>query len=217
MNFGETIKEARILKKLTQKDLGERVGVDPVYISKIEQGKLPADDKVKLLCKILGLDYQRMIQLKYKEKTGITIEIEKGQVKESGVSYLVRSIYVISYADAGSPAHDYDDSGYPIWDGFDTVPRPADLKDANAYALKVVGDSMKPMLKEGSIIIVSPQAQVLNGDIAVVRDVKDEVKVKVITYRNEQIILGSFNPNYPPEVYKKEEIKFIHKVVQIRF
>lgn len=216
MNFGETVKQARILKKLTQKDLGEGIGVDPVYISKIETGKLPADDKVKLLCKVLGLDYQRMIQLKYKEKTGITIEIEKSQVKESRVSYLARPVYVISYADAGE-GKDYDDMGYPVWNGYDTIPRPSELKDENAYALKVIGDSMEPMLKEGCIIVVSPKAETVNGDIIVARDIRDAVKVKAVTFRGDQIILGSFNPTYPPEVHKKEEIKFIHKVVQIRF
>lgn len=44
MGFGKRIRELRLAKSLTQRDLGEKVGVEFSYISKIENGKLDFGD-----------------------------------------------------------------------------------------------------------------------------------------------------------------------------
>lgn len=198
MRIKDKMIEFMTKRNLNQVDLAKKSGVGQTLISGILTGKRP-NPTVETIQKLA-----KAFNISVAELTGESIPDRP-------------PIYIISYTDAGKDAHDYNDMGYPVWSGFDTVPRPADLKDMSAYALKVNGDSMKPMLKEGCIIVVSPETEVHNGDIAVVRDIQDNVKVKVITFKKDQIILGSFNPNYSPETFKKEEIKFIHKVVQIRF
>lgn len=54
--FGELLREKRRASGLSQRQLAERAGVDFSYISKLENGRLPApaDDTVVRLCKILG-------------------------------------------------------------------------------------------------------------------------------------------------------------------
>lgn len=55
-NFGAKIKTARLEKGLTQKDLAEIVEVTPESISYYEAGKKkPSFDKIKIICKELGL------------------------------------------------------------------------------------------------------------------------------------------------------------------
>src|SRR5690606_3338016 len=44
MRFGERIRELRLAKNLTQRDLGEKVGVEFSYVSKIENEKLDFGD-----------------------------------------------------------------------------------------------------------------------------------------------------------------------------
>ena len=44
MNFGKRVRELRLTKKLTQRDLGSTVGVEFSYISKIENRKLDFGD-----------------------------------------------------------------------------------------------------------------------------------------------------------------------------
>src|SRR5262249_36784493 len=54
--FGELLREKRRASGLSQRQLADRAGVDFSYISKIENGRLPApaDDTVVRICGILG-------------------------------------------------------------------------------------------------------------------------------------------------------------------
>lgn len=53
--FGELLREKRRAANLSQRQLGDRAGVDFSYISKLENGRLPApaDDTVVRICTIL--------------------------------------------------------------------------------------------------------------------------------------------------------------------
>ena len=74
---------------------------------------------------------------------------------------------VINRVSAGYPA-DFDDMGYPV--GFsDDYVRCPDLHDPNAFAVRVVGDSMEPKFVEGDIVVFSSAADVCNGDDCFVR------------------------------------------------
>ena len=64
-------------------------------------------------------------------------------------------------------------------------------KDADSFALKVKGDSMiEAGIFEGDLVIISPKANAVNGDIIVAR-VDDEVTVKIYENKNKQIKLDS--------------------------
>lgn len=56
ITFGELLREKRRAAALSQRQLAERAGVDFSYISKLENGRLPApaDDTVVRICEILG-------------------------------------------------------------------------------------------------------------------------------------------------------------------
>jgi SOS-response transcriptional repressor LexA len=74
---------------------------------------------------------------------------------------------IINKVPAGYPA-EFDDMGYPV--GFaDDYVRCPDIHDPNAFAVRVVGDSMEPKFAEGDVVIFSPKADVHNGDDCFVR------------------------------------------------
>ncbi len=74
---------------------------------------------------------------------------------------------VINKVPAGYPA-EFDDLGYPA--GFaDDYVRCPDMHDPNAFAVRVVGDSMEPKFSEGHIVVFSPAADVQNGDDCFIR------------------------------------------------
>ncbi|OQY07639.1 MAG: hypothetical protein B6I25_01300 [Planctomycetales bacterium 4572_13] len=74
---------------------------------------------------------------------------------------------IINKVPAGYPA-EFDDMGYPV--GFaDDYVRCPDIHDPNAFAVRVVGDSMRPKFTEGDVVIFSPKADVANGDDCFVR------------------------------------------------
>lgn len=58
VSFGKHIKQARLAKKLSQRALASKVGINFTYLSKIESGDNPppSDEKVYLLAEHLSLD-----------------------------------------------------------------------------------------------------------------------------------------------------------------
>ena len=55
--FGQTLRELRRSKKVSQRELAEKVGVDFSYISKVENDRLPppAADTIVKICKELDI------------------------------------------------------------------------------------------------------------------------------------------------------------------
>jgi repressor LexA len=89
-------------------------------------------------------------------------------------------------------------------------------KDADSFALKVKGDSMIDAgIFEGDLVIISPKAISVNGDIIVAR-IEDEVTVKVYENKNQQIRLIPQNKTYEPIIIKnKNEFSIVGKVTGV--
>ncbi len=69
---------------------------------------------------------------------------------------------------------------------------------AQAYALRVRGDSMAPEFSEGDIIIVDPDVEATNGKFVIVRldDAKEATFKQLVTDGGKQY-LKPINPRYP--------------------
>lgn len=66
MNLGDTIKNLRIERQITQRELAEKLGVNFTYISKIENGKLevlPSEDLIRRIAGILGANAEDLLDL----------------------------------------------------------------------------------------------------------------------------------------------------------
>jgi transcriptional regulator with XRE-family HTH domain len=76
MTFGERVRQLRLARGWTLRDLGPRVGVGFTYISKIENGKLdfgdyPGEALICKLAKALGADEDELLLLAEKVPEGI--------------------------------------------------------------------------------------------------------------------------------------------------
>jgi len=89
-----------------------------------------------------------------------------------------------------------------------------DIKDTNAFALEVKGNSMAPRIEDGDIIIVSPKLEARTGDICVVR-VSDEDTVKRVKIEDQFLHLIPLNPEYEPMVARKKDVTFMWRVVKV--
>jgi len=70
MNTGKRIKELRLIKNITQKELAEKVGTRENYISDIENGKRKAGEKMLTkIADVFGMSYMFFLI--------ISIDIEK--------------------------------------------------------------------------------------------------------------------------------------------
>lgn len=104
------------------------------------------------------------------------------------------------------------------------MPVSATYEDPNGYALTVVGESMAPVLPDGTEIADAPNRPARNGDIAVIfvlSEVSDqpEVCVKRFYYsgqNNESVRLVSYNPAFSEIVLPASKILKTHRVVEWR-
>jgi SOS-response transcriptional repressor LexA/DNA-binding XRE family transcriptional regulator len=95
----------------------------------------------------------------------------------------------------------------------DDLVQVAGLKNVD-YALKVVGDSMEPLIPDGSTVLVREQPEVENGDIAIV-SIDGKVTCKKYYQENGSVWLESINKKYPDrDITEKDgETRVLGKVI----
>ncbi len=124
-----------------------------------------------------------------------------------------RLVPVINKVAAGYPS-DFNDLDYPVGIADDYVRCP-DMHDPNAFAVRVVGDSMEPKFHEGNIVIFSPAAEVHNGDDCFVRfAMPHETTFKRVFFESEnKIRLQPRNEKYSPTIVDGKRINGLYRAV----
>jgi phage repressor protein C with HTH and peptisase S24 domain len=123
-----------------------------------------------------------------------------------------RPLPLLGYAKAGNAGY-FDDNGYPAGRGWEEVEFPG-IGDAHAYALKVSGDSMKPVYRSGDIIVAAPDTAIRAGDRVVVKTRGGEVMAKELVRQNAQRVeLRSLNPEHPDRMLNRGEIQWMARIV----
>jgi len=137
----------------------------------------------------------------------------KGKKKAGTILSTGRPIPVINRVSAGYPT-DFDDLDYPVGVADDYVRCP-DLRDPNAFAVRVVGDSMEPRFHQGDIVVFSPAAEVKNGDDCFVRfATPHETTFKRVFFeRKHQIRLQPRNEKYSPTTVEAKRINGIYRAL----
>jgi transcriptional regulator with XRE-family HTH domain len=84
MTFGEALRVLRHEANVSQRDLADRVGLDFSYISKLENGRLPAPaaDTVVKLCDVLGAEPERLLSLTGKLPTDVQESVGNSQAAQ---------------------------------------------------------------------------------------------------------------------------------------
>ncbi len=139
---------------------------------------------------------------------------EKANIKRADEEVTAGALVpIINKVSAGYPV-DFDDLNYPVGFADDYVRCPG-LHDPNAFAVRVVGDSMEPKFEEGDIVIFSPAADVRNGDDCFVRFSRPhETTFKRVFFENDkQVRLQPRNQNYPPMIVEGDRINGLYRAV----
>jgi len=124
-----------------------------------------------------------------------------------------RLVPVINKVSAGYPS-DFNDLDYPVGIADDYIRCP-DMHDPNAFAVRVVGDSMEPKFHEGDIVIFSPAAEVHNGDDCFVRfAMPHETTFKRVFFESDnKIRLQPRNEKYSPTIVDGKRINGLYRAV----
>ncbi|MGD9915566.1 MAG: helix-turn-helix transcriptional regulator, partial [Rhizobiaceae bacterium] len=94
------------------------------------------------------------------------VELVDGRVR-GALPVQSPTVPLLGFAQAGAGGF-FDDAGFPEGQGWDLVELPVQPGDGS-YALKVHGDSMLPLYRNGDVLIVNPAASVRKGDRVVVK------------------------------------------------
>ncbi len=124
----------------------------------------------------------------------------------------ISSVPLIGFAEAGAGGF-FDDGGFPVGKGWEDIAFPQ-VTDEHAYALEISGDSMKPVFRDGDIIVVSPDAPVRKGDRVVVKTKNGEVMVKELKRKAvKSIELKSLNSDHRDRTLAMSDVVWIARVV----
>jgi phage repressor protein C with HTH and peptisase S24 domain len=124
----------------------------------------------------------------------------------------VQSVPLLGFALAGSGGH-FDDSGFPAGKGWNDVALPA-VHDEHAYALEISGDQMKPVYRDGDVIVVSPGTPIRRGDRVVVKTRSGEVMVKELRRRTAKTLeLQPLDPSRADRTLSAADVAWIARIV----
>ena len=199
------IKEYRKLKRMTQKELGEKIGVKHNTVSGYENGtNEPEQDILFKIAAALDVSINDL----FPETRSDTTNIRR---RKKGVR-----IPVLGYVIAGIPIEAIEDIiDYEEID--EKLARTGDF-----FALQVRGESMEPILYEDDVVIVRKQPTADTGDIAIVLINGDEATIKKIKRERDGVMLIGYNTSvYEPHFYSNEEIEnlpvqILGKVIELR-
>ena len=124
------------------------------------------------------------------------------------------TVPMLGMAQAGQDGF-FDDAGLPVGDGWEQteLPRPKET----LLSLRITGDSMAPVYREGDRIIVDREASdVRKGDRVVVRTSGGETLAKQVAGLTARAVtLASINPAYEPRVVPRKDIVWMGRILWV--
>ena len=124
------------------------------------------------------------------------------------------TVPMLGMAQAGQDGY-FDDAGLPVGDGWEQtdLPRPRD----SLLSLRIVGDSMAPLYREGDRVIVDREAtEVRKGDRVVVRTTGGETLAKeVAALTAKSVALASVNPAYEGRNLAHRDILWMGRILWV--
>ena len=128
-------------------------------------------------------------------------------------------IPLINSVAAGYP-REFTDLGYPVRVADEYIAVPG-VSDADAFAARVVGDSMAPDYREGDIVVFSPNTDPTDGSDCFARlERDDETTFKRVFFETDDsghamIRLQPVNPRYRPTVVEREAVSGLYAAVYV--
>lgn len=228
---GIKIKSLRASFNYTQEELAQKLGIGKSAVSNYEAGyRMPKQDLLFNLAQIFHVEVNEFFpkinesQLNDISETisNITTQLEpkrQRRVLEFASNELDDQNKVVNLAEhtrsyvAGRSTA----AGAPIdgdtQDSNATVVRSTEVPSGADELVTIAGDSMEPLLTQGSQVFIHWQPVVENGEIAIVSIEGDGVTCKKFYLEDDKIRLVSINESYEDMIFDREEVRVIGKVI----
>jgi len=234
---GQVVRDARKAAGLTQEALAEAIGCSKPLLSLMEAGRRTISMHwARRIEQALGLEDGRIVKalqwqaapdewrrsiadardLAERLRAALAGQrpmeelrqiVERSAANVDAPLPLRSRIPLINKVAAGYPA-EFTDLDYPLNVADEYVECP-DVTDPQAFAARVVGDSMAPDYREGEIVVFSPELATPSGADCFVRLERDnETTFKRVYFEDDgaRIRLQPINAKYPPRVVEREDV-----------
>jgi phage repressor protein C with HTH and peptisase S24 domain len=195
---------------LTTSGLARRAGLDPTTFNPSKRTgpdgreRWPSTESVSKILKATGMTIAEFMGLLDPRAARPAVRHEREPS--------FRQVPLLGLAQAGAGGF-FDDGGFPAGQGWDQVDIPAP-RGEGVYALKVTGDSMLPLYRDGDTIIVSPAEPTRRGDRVVVRTREGEVMAKVLQKKTPRSVeLASLNTDHHHRTIPTEDIEWVARSI----
>ncbi len=198
ITLGAKIRNARIKKGLTQKELAALIGAKHTAISNWENGiNKPDADTIELLCTALNVEPNYFFNLQSSDHDANTLS-------SNLIPITIVHVPIVGRVSAGDGCYAHEDV-----EGYEAIPSDILDRGHEYILLRVKGDSMSPKILEGDRVLIQCQPSVDSGSLAVVTIDNEDGVVKRVKYDDNHIELISENPYYPPRVFEGAEVQRI--------
>jgi phage repressor protein C with HTH and peptisase S24 domain len=144
--------------------------------------------------------------------TGTPVNVFVQLISDGDIAVARQSVPMIGFSQAGKAGH-FDASGLPAGSGWDEIRLPA-VEDEHAYALQVSGNSLEPTYRDGTVIVVSPEASIRRGDRVLVKTRDGRVIVKELRRRTgKSIELRSVDHAQKEQTLPMHDALWMHRVI----
>ena len=206
MGYGSAIRQLRLTRGLSQRQLAKISGVSQASISYIEDNDVTRTKFVEPLARALDVSPSMLEDLALSSRTENVVigrknrTMEFVQIPEYEISFSAGHGNVFSY----EVVEDSEPKSYSL--SFFQRRR---INPAKCKRFKVYGDSMEPVLRDGDSVLVveyTPGEPIRDGSVYIVRYDR-ELRIKRLSKEIDgSIILRSDNPEYRPVHIPTEEV-----------
>jgi phage repressor protein C with HTH and peptisase S24 domain len=145
--------------------------------------------------------------------TGIDVFVQL--IGESGRA-VSQALPLIGFPQMTNPATSsgaFDDAGIPVGKSWNEIAFP-DIDDENVYGIAVSGNSLEPTYRDGTILIVSPNASIRRGDRVVVKTKDGKLTVSELKRRTSKLIeLRALDAEPAERTVALHEVLWMQRVV----
>jgi phage repressor protein C with HTH and peptisase S24 domain len=107
----------------------------------------------------------------------------------------------------------FDDAGIPVGRNWGEIAFP-DTDDENVYAIAVSGNALEPTYRDGTTLIVSPNASIRRGDRVVIKTKDGKLAVSALKRRTSKLIeLRSLDAEAAERTVALHELLWMQRVV----
>ena len=221
MDFKNIILALRNEKGFSQEQLAKVLHVSKSTVAMWETGqRLPSVEKYEEIADYFNVDMDFLYGRTSIKRRALFDESGSEYVNSKLVTSISRKnqgviINVLGRVAAGIPID-------AVTDIIDTEEISLEMaRTGEFFGLQIKGDSMKPKISDGDVVIVRQQNDAESGDIVIATINGDEATCKRIRKYRDGIELVSNNPCYEPMFFSNEEIenkpvRIIGRVVELR-